>query len=115
MALLFRSDNELISGRVSTSATRLSGSSSDGDAAFPISLALLGAIAGVGAAGATATSSVAGGGNTTSAFASGLTSGAGTLDAGAQAGRGAVMAAVWARSRPAGASPLGSGLLMGAA
>ena len=75
---LFRSDNELISGPASTSATKLSGSSSDADAAFPISLALPGVIAGLCAAGAAATSSVAGGGSTMSAFASGLTSGAGS-------------------------------------
>src|SRR6185436_8807335 len=86
MLLLFRSDNELISGRVNTSATRLSGSSSDADAAFPISLALSDALAGAGTAGAAAISSVASGGNTTSGFVTGLASDVDALDADASVG-----------------------------
>ena len=38
MFLLFRSDNELISGRARTSATRLSALPGDADAVLPVSL-----------------------------------------------------------------------------
>ena len=69
------------------------------NADFAISLALPGAIAGVGAAGAAATSSVAGGDNTISAFASGLTSGAIGLAAAGCDGAIATVCAGWPGTR----------------